>query len=279
MADKESCFIIMPISTPDSMVNGYRDREKHFNHVLECLFVPGVEKAGYNAIPPTTKGSDLIHAEIINNLETAELVLCDMSVLNPNVFFEFGIRTALNKPVCVVKDDQTSSVPFDTAVLNYHEYKSSLEPWELQLEIDKIVDHIKVAAEKSKNQNQLWKYFGLKTSASPYAVEQGEDNKIDYLTMQVESLGRKMEEIASPYTIEIKSERPEDMLTSRQISNIVENFTPDNVDIKSIRMDPETEKLIIAYKGSWMDDKKAALADYMHNEFSTHIAFQRLDRN
>jgi len=45
----------------------------------------------------------LIHAEIIRNIENADLVLCDMSCLNPNVFFEFGIRTSLNKPVSVVK--------------------------------------------------------------------------------------------------------------------------------------------------------------------------------
>ena len=56
-------------------------------------------------MPPTASGSDLIHAKIIKNLETADLVLCDMSALNPNVFFEFGMRTALNKPAL---DDATT---------------------------------------------------------------------------------------------------------------------------------------------------------------------------
>jgi len=123
MADKKHCFIIMPITTPDNMVDQYEHSggKDHFKHVLDCLFVPAVKEAGYEPIPPTTKGSDIIHAGIIQNLETADLVLCDMSSLNPNVFFEFGIRTSLNKPVCVVKDDLTKKVPFDTGIINHHE--------------------------------------------------------------------------------------------------------------------------------------------------------------
>jgi len=277
MGDKENCFIIMPITTPDSMANGYRDGKIHFSHVLECLFMPSVEKAGYNAIPPTAKGSDLIHAEIINNLETAELVLCDMSVLNPNVFFEFGIRTALNKPVCVVKDDQTDNVPFDTAVLNYHEYKSSLEPWELQSEIDKLADHIKAAAKGSKNQNQLWKYFGLKTSATAYAVEQGEDNKIDYLTMQVESLGRKIEDFSSTRREDLFSEEEIANREHTQIRELIKVYQPMNVRIRRIVYKPKHVEL--TYKGEWMDDNKVDLDHLMREKFSRSVVFIRIEKD
>ena len=86
----------------------------------------------------------MIHAEIVRNIETADLVLCDMSCLNPNVFFEFGIRTSLNKPVSVVKDEVTKKVPFDTANLNYQEYKSTLNPWELGAEISKLEQNISI---------------------------------------------------------------------------------------------------------------------------------------
>ncbi len=102
MADeKKTRFIIMPITTPKAFLDTYRDGKEHFKHVLKCLFIPSVEAAGYTAIPPIAKGADLIHAVTIENLEKADLVLCDMSCLNPNVFFKFGIRTSSNKPVCV----------------------------------------------------------------------------------------------------------------------------------------------------------------------------------
>ena len=59
------------------------------------------------------------------------MVLCDISSLTANVFFELGIRTALNKPVCVVKDELTTRIPFDTGIINHHTYSSSLSAWTL----------------------------------------------------------------------------------------------------------------------------------------------------
>ena len=93
------CFIIMPITTPEHLVDQYKEDSDHFLHVLEHLFIPAVEKTGYTPVPPSATGSDLIQAEIISQLENADHVLCDISTLNPNVFFELGIRTAVEKPV------------------------------------------------------------------------------------------------------------------------------------------------------------------------------------
>jgi hypothetical protein len=87
MAD---CFIIIPISAPAERVKNYKDDEDHFRHVLDLLFIPAVEKAGHTPIPPSATGADLIHAKIVKNLETADLVLCDISTHNANVLFELG---------------------------------------------------------------------------------------------------------------------------------------------------------------------------------------------
>lgn len=159
MAEKKSCFIIMPITTPESFIEKYRDGVEHFEHVLKCLFIPSVKLAGYKHISPIAKGSDLIHAQIIQNIETSDLVLCDMSCLNPNVFFEFGIRTSLNKPVCIVKDELTKTVPFDTTILNHHEYMSSLDPWKLDKERIKLSEHLITSQERSKGENTLMAIF------------------------------------------------------------------------------------------------------------------------
>lgn len=192
MAEEKHCFIIMPISTPEVVRDKYRDGAAHFRHVLECLLIPSVEKAHFTPIPPIAEGADLIHAEIVRQLESADLVLCDMSSLNPNVFFEFGIRCALNKPVCVVKDDVTDKVPFDTGILNHGEYKSSLEPWELGNEISKIAKHIETSFARSKGANPLWRYFGAKGEALPTKGEQGTDEKLDLLFMQMDALRQEV---------------------------------------------------------------------------------------
>src|SRR5262245_31430574 len=116
----KTCFIIMPINTPEDLVEFYNGDSDHFLHVLNCLFVPAVEACGLKAILPLVAGSEIIHGEIIKSLSSADLALCDISQLNANVFFEFGIRTALNKPVALVTDNTTANIPFDTGIINYH---------------------------------------------------------------------------------------------------------------------------------------------------------------
>ncbi len=167
MAEKKKCFIIMPITTPEELVEIYKGDLDHFKHVLDILFIPAVEKAGFEPISPEASGSEIIQANIIKNLATTDLVLCDMSILNPNVFFELGIRTALDKPVAMVVDDRTKDkTPFDTTNIHRLEYKGSLHSWENEKEIQNLTKHIKTCYAKSKDINALWKFFGISASGS-----------------------------------------------------------------------------------------------------------------
>lgn len=191
---KGSCFIIMPITTPKRFVERYKDDAEHFAHVLEHLFIPALLNAGFEPVPPKTIGSDLIQAEIIKQLSLCELVLCDMSILNPNVFFEFGIRTSLNKPVALVVDDKTENIPFDTSIINFHRYGSSLDAWSIESEINKLEEHIKNAYKKTKDHNALWKYFGVAQTGmfKPEDAEMGE--KFDLIIQELSTIKLKQEE-------------------------------------------------------------------------------------
>ncbi len=190
---KPSCFIIMPITTPIALVEQYGGDADHFAHVLEHLFIPALEIAGFEAVPPKSTGSLVIQAEIIKQLSSCKLVLCDMSILNPNVFFEFGIRTALDKPVALVVDDKTAPIPFDTSILNFHEYDSSLTPWTLAEQKQKLANHVQDSSDKSQNRNELWKYFGVTQTGTfrPEDAELGE--KVDVIIRQLSALERQQE--------------------------------------------------------------------------------------
>ena len=148
--------------------------------------------AGFTPVTPVAEGADMIHARIIKNLETADLVLCDMTSLNPNVFFELGIRTALNKPACLVRDDLTRRIPFDLSVVNYHTYSSKLRPWDIDEQIRQLSDHIKKTVETHDNQNSLWRLFGLSTRASAPKGDGGEADKLEFLAMQFEALRKSV---------------------------------------------------------------------------------------
>jgi len=266
MPEEKTCFIIMPITTPESVINSYRDKADHFKHVLDCLFKPAFQKAGYKPIPPIAKGADLIHADIIKNLEASDIVLCDMSSLNPNVFFEFGIRTSLNKPVCVVKDELTKKVPFDTGIINHHEYQSSLEPWELEPEIRKLSDHIIASDKRSQNQNTLWKYFGLKSEAVPYQGEHGADAKIDYLTMQFDSLRNRLDSVF--HSSDMVDNSLQISFEERgNISNTLLANCPDGASIREINFDQTKGLVAVVYTGYIPPEDLEELRDVITGHF------------
>lgn len=163
---RPGCFVIMPITTSAAYADRYDDQD-HFTHVMDHLFTPALERAGYEVVAPSVLGSELIQAEIIKNLEQAELVLCDLSSLNPNVLFELGVRTALNRPVAIVKDGITSPIPFDINAMNIMTYDGSLTPWTLGAEIGRIADHARRSGANANTGNAMWRYFGLTKRASP----------------------------------------------------------------------------------------------------------------
>jgi len=151
-----TCFIIMPISTPESRSKGLAS-DPHFEDVRENYFEPAVRKAGFEPIGPSIRGTALIIKEIVIHLTTADLVLCDMSTLNPNVLFEFGIRVAVNKPVALVKDDRQKETPFDIRPLNCLDYPFTPNwrdsPPDL---IDKLAGHLSETMYVSHGRNPLW---------------------------------------------------------------------------------------------------------------------------
>ncbi len=194
--EEKECFVIMPITTPKDRLADYNGDETHFIHVMEHLFRPAIEKADLVPVFPISKGAEVIHAEIIQNIEKAEIVLCDMSILNPNVFFELGIRTAINKAVCLIKDDRTPRIPFDTNLVNHHQYSASMKAWELDKEIETLSEHIKASIEKSKGANSLWKYFSLTSIASN--TEDVKDNtslenQVEFLKVEIKALNEKID--------------------------------------------------------------------------------------
>ncbi len=185
MADKPTCFMIMPITVPDIYLPMYGNDSDHFIHVMEYLFIPAIKEAGFEPYKPIATGADVIQGEIIQNVEKTDLVLCDMSTLNANVFFELGMRTSLNKRICLVKDSSTKKLPFDTSIINYHTYES-IDVWKIDSEKEKLIEHIKKSYDKKDN--SLWKYFSLSAKGTEVKTSSDETSQIEYLSQQIQAL-------------------------------------------------------------------------------------------
>ena len=195
-ADKPLCFAIMPITTPEDAVSQYGGDHEHFVHVAEFIFKPAAELAGYQFVPAAVDSSRVIQAAIIDNLAHADVVLCDTSLWNANVFFELGIRVALNKPVALVRDSLTKDIPFDNTPVHCYEYDHRMEPWCLKEEIPKLSNHIKAAGRH--DQNELWKFAGIQVTAQQSKAGDPEDAKLDLLLAEVAALRQQRFILPSP---------------------------------------------------------------------------------
>ena len=187
----EKCFIAMPVATRKEHEDIYGDPQ-HWRHVMETLFVPAIEAAGMEPVLPSADGSEMIHGRIIENLSESAMVLCDLSSHNPNVFFELGVRTSMNLPVALVKDEQTT-IPFDTSGINTWQYASSLKAWDIPKEIEALSEFLKKSVASCAGQNPLWRHFGLTIRANePSSDESPTDARIDLLTAKVEELQHRL---------------------------------------------------------------------------------------
>lgn len=118
-SEKKICGIVMPISECDGRP------PSHWADVLSII-KNSATSAGFEArLVSETFETNLIHKEILRNIYQDEIVVCDVSGRNPNVFFELGIRMATQKPTIVIKDNATI-YPFDTSVNRYIEYPRDL---------------------------------------------------------------------------------------------------------------------------------------------------------
>lgn len=172
----------MPITTHPEQVDTYRGDAQHWIHVMDHLFEPAIEAAGFKVIKPISKGSAMIHADIVKNLSTCDMVLCDLSSLNANVFFELGVRTSLDKPIAIVKDDKTKTIPFDLSGTNVHTYRSALDPWSITEQVDALAAHMKDADDSCDGTNPMWQQYGLRFRAEqPSSNETPTEAKLDLI--------------------------------------------------------------------------------------------------
>ncbi len=115
LKDDYTCFIIAPIGNK----YGDSDQQKkyeHFSTVLEYLILPSLRLVGFkpeNIIRSDSEsGVGKISESIMSHLRQDDLCIADLTGLNPNVMYEYGVRVGMGKPVIPIAAAGTS-LPFD----------------------------------------------------------------------------------------------------------------------------------------------------------------------
>lgn len=117
-----ACGLVMPIS---SQPGCGADHWIEVKSIIEDA-VASIEEPRFIArLVSEADDVGVIQKRIVQNLYTADVVVCDLSCKNPNVMFELGMRLAFDKPTVIVKDDQTE-YSFDTGVVEHLTYPRDL---------------------------------------------------------------------------------------------------------------------------------------------------------
>ena len=104
---KKSCFIITPIGKEHDPIR------RHIDGVIKAVIEPVLEENDYEPIVPhymTTPGS--IDKQIIKQIYKSDLVIANLTDVNPNVMYELALRHCFGTPLIIIAEEGTV-LPFD----------------------------------------------------------------------------------------------------------------------------------------------------------------------
>lgn len=122
MPGKRVCFVIMPIKSP-----GSQDFD-HYRALRDTVIEPVLRQFDYDVV----RADDIhkpgaITADVLRYLANADIVIADLTDLNPNVFYELGVRHTLRgQGTIMIVDEARTDVPFDLRPYRFIPFRSDL---------------------------------------------------------------------------------------------------------------------------------------------------------
>src|SRR5512139_1104579 len=111
MAEKEKCFVVMPFGVKPR--NDGTDRTYNFDKVYRVIIQRAISNVNMQPLrADETEGSRIVHADMFKDLRDRPVVLADLSLLNPNVMYELGIRHVMSSTGTVLMCRKGTELPF-----------------------------------------------------------------------------------------------------------------------------------------------------------------------
>jgi tetratricopeptide (TPR) repeat protein len=115
IAYKDLCFVDMPFGKKTDLASG---AEIDFDHIYESAIKPAIKDVGLDPLRgDEEKTGGIIHQAMFARLLLAEYVVADLTLANPNVFYELGIRHAAKPFTTVSIYANTHPLPFDVTMI------------------------------------------------------------------------------------------------------------------------------------------------------------------
>lgn len=142
------CFVVMPFGIKpfgDGSGGTY-----DFDKVYRVIIKRAIRQAGMEPIRADEGiGSKIIHTEMFKDLRDQHVVLADLSLNNPNVFYELGIRHVMASGGTVLMCQEGSNLPFDVRLSRciFYKYDGQSLDWE---EAERVVEQLQIALQQAK---------------------------------------------------------------------------------------------------------------------------------
>ena len=170
------CFVIMPFNRKP-----VGPTELDFDDVYAKLIAPAITRAGFRPV----RGDEIrqpgeIIRQIAPHIAQDELVVVDITGLNPNVMYELGMRHTLRPSMTVIirADIAPPAVPFNIGPLRVISYPADLV--DVTDAIDTIVAHIDGGIQGTPD-NQVFDAVRRARRAETATLDTGESFRFDFL--------------------------------------------------------------------------------------------------
>ena len=150
MAETDKCFVVMPFGVKPR--NDGTDRTYNFDKVYRVIIQRAISNVKMQPLrADETEGSRIVHADMFKDLRDRPVVLVDLSLLNPNVLYELGIRHVMSPTgtVLMANEETVKKLPFDIALSRTISYKYDGEhlDWD---EVERVIPQLQAAIEEAR---------------------------------------------------------------------------------------------------------------------------------
>jgi nucleoside 2-deoxyribosyltransferase len=231
------CFVIAPIGSARSETRRQTDGllQEAIRPVVGEEF--GFEVKAAHELPEA--GS--ITRQVIQRLLYAELVIADLTDLNPNVMYELAVRHATGKPVIPIAEKGTS-LPFDITTERTMFYENTMHGLsEIKTALSEAIESV---MERSEPDNPIFR--AQRDFQMRKAIHEGGNDKMGYILNRLDDLtssifslqksnskSKKLKGLTESYSCLI--EYKEESSLSDYISSVNSKISNDiNINIKNI---------------------------------------------
>jgi len=174
---KKICFVVMGFGKKMDYENSKEvDLDKIYKKVIKGLFEKDL--TDYELIrADEIAGSSIIDVSMYTLLMKSDLVIADITTLNPNAIYELGVRHALKPYSTIIMVEEQCRIPFDLShsrLLAYKEIGENLDDKETQVIREKLKEFV-TASEEKEPDSPLYTFL---PNISPPALTDDEYHKI-----------------------------------------------------------------------------------------------------